>query len=231
MNGLASNSHISTQPCGPVLLEFSNASSKSSVKSAVVQPALEGAKEAQAAAGLEMEQIIRLSDGLPDFEIHTLHELLKTDVNAACDALETILSYVDSGAESLFDATAASRIFKICIGTCSYTDAAKPQALALDILASELDGLAQRQRDAALPTPAELTSLWYKLQEGSLNPGLADAIIRASGPIARSLLVQGDMPDEHLLRHWGFMMRNAGSVDNVSFVFSPSSSHFDKSAS
>ncbi|KAK6208186.1 hypothetical protein LQW54_007094 [Pestalotiopsis sp. IQ-011] len=214
VNGLASNSHICTQSGGTVLLEFNNASSESSVKSRAVQPALEGAKEAQAAAGLEMEQIMRLSDGVPDFETHALHELLKTDVNAACDALETILSYVDGGPESLFDATAASRIFKICIGTCSYTDAAKPRALALDILASELDGLAQRQRDAALPAPAELTSLWYKLQEGSLNPGLADAIIRASGPIARTLLVQGDLPNEQFFRHWGAMMRSAGSVDN-----------------
>lgn len=230
VNGLASNSHISTQPGGTVLLEFSNASSESPVTSKVIRPALEEAKEAQAAAALEMEQTIRLSSGLPDFETHALHELLKTDVNAACDALETVLSYVDAGAESLFDASAAARIFKICIGTCSYTDAAKPRALALDILTSELDGLVQRQIDAALPAPTELTSLWYRLQEGSLNPGLADAIIRASGPIARTLLVQGDLPNEQFFRHWGAMMRSAGSVDNVGLA-SSASSYFDKPAS
>ncbi|ETS85749.1 hypothetical protein PFICI_03774 [Pestalotiopsis fici W106-1] len=216
LNGLASNSHIGAQLTDPVLLELNDASSQSSANSFKIRSALEEAKEAQASTASEMERIMRSPDQLANFDIGAL---LKSDVNAACDALETMLSYVEVGIGSLFVPLAASRIIKICITAVYETHVPKPRALALNILAAELDGLVHKDAMAALPATTELTSLWQALHSGALNPGLADAIIRVSGPLVRFIIMRGSAEasaenNEQWLKSWGTMMRSAGSVDN-----------------
>lgn len=226
LNGLASNPYVSD----PVMLEFNDASSPPSSTNASSMrrcSALEEAKEAQASAASEMERIIinTPTDQLANFDIGAL---LESDVNAACDALETLLSYVEgSGSKSLFTTSASSRIIQICITTVYETHVPKPRALALYILAHVLDGLLVQQEQqkydakAALPDANRLISLWKVLQTKTLNPGLADAIIRVSGPLVRAIIVQGsaegsDGDIEKWFTSWGAMMRSAGSVDNVS---------------
>lgn len=106
-------------------------------------------------------------------------------------------------------------LINVYVGLCTIvTDSARPRAVALDNLTDLLDkALPDRTYDRAL-SPL-LVSLWNVLATGSMNPALANSIIRLSGSIMRGLPEHQEATAAGI-RSWGLMMADAGQDDKVS---------------
>ncbi|KAK6081692.1 HEAT repeat protein [Seiridium cupressi] len=217
LNTMTSNkrSNNSTPEIGLIEVGYSCSPSCPDVRSRAIPLALMESKQAQAYAAYEMEQTLSLAGSHSNLDMQAL---LNSDINVACDVLQTILVNVEAGMDSISSTDAAPQVVELCLTTLRETDAAEPRAVALDILTAVLDGIAKNKAAGSLPTRDALTSLWTELQSKPLNPSLADAVIRTSGPLIKALVTQSqDAPDqntEQWLRSWGVMMSNAGSIDN-----------------
>lgn len=140
------------------------------------------------------------------------------DVDVACNTLERMLSYDAPVAGNL---SLAQQVVSQCMVVCLDTEAPEPRTLALKVFSAQTDALlvSATGRDSMLPSRESLCDLWYDLQRKPLNPGLADAIVQASGPLLATIMLQSTMPPQddmqQWLRGWGVMMSHAGLADKV----------------
>lgn len=210
LNALTSKQKLSDETAGSSLLDpslFGAPASRS------IPQSLMESKEAQAHTVYEMEQISSGVQHVLDLDVHVL---LRGDANVATDALQTILSYVQTEETLQSRPGVAPQIIELCATVLHETDASEVRRLAVEILAIQLNGnIEQATMDSALQKD-QLVTLWSGLQDKSLNPGLADSVIRASGTLVKTVTaqVEGNV-SERWLRSWGVMMRKAGSVENV----------------
>lgn len=168
---------------------------------------------------------------------NTLEEVLitavKDDINVACSMLEGMSSVVPLQSKEV-----QIRCVRAYVRICLETDAPEPRTIALENLATIMDGMLcgeSGERLEHLPTNEAITQLWVDLRSKPMNPSLSDAIIRVSGPLLATILSrsQGAMQDgvEQWLRHWGVMISDAGMADRVSYnvpyypIQSPTNSH------
>ncbi|KAI0128637.1 putative death-receptor fusion protein-domain-containing protein [Xylariales sp. AK1849] len=186
-----------------------------SITTRCASSALLRSKQAQASAGYELLQV---ESHLNSSEKLNLQVALGDDVNVACDVLEAISSH----STALSDPVTAQLLVGACVPICLKTEAPAPRTLALNILATQLDAILPNESSQTsihkTPPNEELMTLWASSQEKPLSPGLADAVVRASGPLLVSVMLQNQQPFEtsieQWLRSWGTMMSDAGSVDN-----------------
>lgn len=181
--------------------------------------ALVRSKQVQAAVDYDLRQLATQGKS----EALKLQYGLSGDVNTVCDVLESISTNSAKGI-SLSNPNMSAQILKGCMATCFETQDPGPRTLALEMFATHLDTLLliklpQRSKDL-LPLKDELVALWAHLQTNPMNLGLADAIIRASGPLLAAVVTQSDdifdPSMDQWLRSWGEMMSDAGNSDNVS---------------
>ncbi|KAH8198105.1 hypothetical protein TruAng_007726 [Truncatella angustata] len=214
LNALKSKERLSSSTREVDLLELDYTPPSSTRDRKAVPSALEESKEAQACTISDMERL--LFSGQPATNLN-IKPLFSSDTNVACDALQTILAYTDSEKKVLFGTIGTAQILEICLTTLRNTDAPEPRTVALKILASQFDGIFKHGTRELLPSVDELRLLWTKLQSQPMNPCLADAIIRASGPVMKAISTQiqeeSDRSLDQWFRPWGEMMRNAGSDD------------------
>lgn len=162
---------------------------------------------------------VRRANTHGDAKNFRLDSLWTGDVNVACDALERMLSYDAPVAGNL---SLAQQVVAQCMAVCLDTDAPEPRTLALEVFSAQMDAIlaSTTGRDSLLPSRESLCNLWYDLQRKPLNPGLADAVVQASGPLLATAILQSTMPPQHdmqqWLRSWGVMMSHAGLADKVS---------------
>lgn len=147
-----------------------------------------------------------------------LDPLWTGDVNVTCDALERMVSYDAPVAGNL---SLAQQVVSQCMAVCLHTDAPEPRTLALKVFSAQIDAIlaSTTDRHSLLPSRDSLCDLWYDLQRKPLNPGLADAIVQASGPLLATVMLQATMPPQddmqQWLQSWGVMMSHAGLADKV----------------
>lgn len=219
VNGLAGNGKFS-EKCDEIdLLTVDYVSPLIKTKHKGVPSALKESKEAQAYTAYKMETMLFMSQ--PHTRLN-IQDMLNGDTNVACDALDTVLAYVQTRNTALFKETAVSQIMDICLTTLHVAVSPDPRTIALEILAVLFDGVMDQGMNGLLPSKAVLETLWAELQSKIMNPGLADAIIRASGPIMKAVITQSaDESTEfinHRLRSWGVIIGNAGLDDKVNPV-------------
>ncbi|ORY63566.1 putative death-receptor fusion protein-domain-containing protein [Pseudomassariella vexata] len=177
--------------------------------------ALLSSKQGQAIAGYSVLELFNHGKTPESFD---LGSALSSDINVACDMLETLAK---ASAGSLPSHISVSQhLIRICLKTCQQTDAPEPQIIALEMLAQHLDlVLGKQPAELILPTKEEICLLWADLRSKSMNPGLSDAIIQASGPLLAVVMIQTKQPSDSdnksWLRSWGTMMGDAGLADKA----------------
>ena len=167
---------------------------------------------------------------------HALRDALRRDVDVACAMLEALSRASpppNAGADPEAATATACALARMYIDVCAATQAPGPRTFALRCLGDALDGLLARgpavpsQLLPALGGRAGIARFWAGLQGAgrALSPGLADAVVRLSGPLLALLCVSGpgaddareddgDMPPRWL-GAWGAMMSDAGRDDRV----------------
>ncbi|KAH8673677.1 putative death-receptor fusion protein-domain-containing protein [Xylariales sp. PMI_506] len=146
-----------------------------------------------------------------------IHSLVSKDVNVTCDALEALLVDAESGV-SLHSLAVASQIVRACMVVILEMQNPEPRRLAVEIIAIHLERVLSTDGPKEIPPLEELQIVWSDLNSKALNPGLADAVLRASGCILATIVsatkASLDPTTEQWLRSWGVMMSNAGFDDN-----------------
>ncbi|KAK5627756.1 hypothetical protein RRF57_003471 [Xylaria bambusicola] len=164
------------------------------------------------------EAIERSNDKGSDMLDRELEVSLATDTNVACAMLEAI-----SRNESTETEAAYTRLVSTYFNVCFVTKAPEPRTAALEALSTLIDRiLSSPMADKILiivPPEETILALWADLHHNSINPALADAIIRISGPLlAISLIRAGRHVDESFaqrLASWAALVSDAGMADRT----------------
>lgn len=142
-----------------------------------------------------------------------------------CEAAGTSIGTATSILESMpeianfnMSVDLASQLCETYVEVCLRTEAAEPRAISLQNLAVAMEYILGRNQLHALPSRARFTELWCRLQASSINPNLANAILRASGPIIATIVCRME-PEEIRgfvgISSWGSMMADAGLDDKA----------------
>jgi hypothetical protein len=221
INGLPGGENTTPGPVpGVNLIEPELHSTYSLVKNQRnVSSALVRSKQAQAAVDYDLRQwATQVSSKTSELQYGP-----NDDINTVCDVLEAI-SINSAKGISASNPNLSAHILKRCMVTCLETLDPGPRTLALDMFATHLDTLLliepSQRTEGLIPSREELIALWADLQMNPMNPGLADAIIRVSGPLLAAVVTQSDgnfdPSMEQWLRSWGEMMSDANNSEKVS---------------
>jgi len=144
-----------------------------------------------------------------------LCEAAETSPETCTLMLETMSEVIGTGRNSE-EAFILCHIYR---SVCLRTKVASVQATALQNLAGVVDYLLDGCEVYGLPRGFSFTELWTRLQSGrmNMNPNLANAIVRVSGPILASLFLQKEETRDlsSAVLGWGVMMADAGLYDKV----------------
>jgi hypothetical protein len=141
-------------------------------------------------------------------------EMTQRSPNTATRMLEAIPDIV----HSRLTVDMAVDLYDLYMDVCGVTEETETRALALRNLAGILDHLLNLEGAVRLPEENELGALWARLQAGSINPNLSNALIRVSGPIMATITLRGQDGSTVAsgMNGWGLMMSDAGFDDQVS---------------
>ncbi|KAI0506793.1 putative death-receptor fusion protein-domain-containing protein [Xylaria bambusicola] len=138
---------------------------------------------------------------------------LATDINVACAMLEAISRNDLTETEAAY-----TRLVTTYFNVCFATKAPEPRTVALEALSTLIDRiLSSSSADKILtivPPEEIMLALWADLHHDYINPALADAIIRISGPLLAISLIRADQHiDESFaqrLASWAALVSDAG---------------------
>ncbi|KAM5351554.1 hypothetical protein ACJ41O_004277 [Fusarium nematophilum] len=157
--------------------------------------------------------------------IHEVHSV--SESNGPVENLKTLLlskalgvNTISAGLETipkLWDATrlSPSDVIELCNlyrDACLKIGPAEPRVIALNNLTQVLDHLLKTNM-VGIVSPPLLTQIWNSLPFGSLNPALANAVIRISGCITAILRQSQGRITSLGIQNWGYMMADAGLDD------------------